>query len=45
MKKLNYEKPSTKVVKLQQQAQLLAGSSELNASRGDYGEAVDDTWN
>ena len=42
MNKEDYEKPTMRVVELKQQSQLLAGSVE--ASRGDYGVAIEDTW-
>ena len=42
MNKKDYEKPTMRVVQLKQQSQLLAGSVE--ASRGDYGVAIEDTW-
>jgi hypothetical protein len=40
MKRKDYRKPTMKVVKLQQQCCILAGSGEgVNATRGGYGEA------
>ena len=42
MKRKDYQKPTTRVVELKQQSQLLAGS--VGASRGDYGVAIEDTW-
>ena len=46
MNKKDYQKPAMRVVLLQQQAHLLAGSNELNATRGDgYGEAIEEEWN
>lgn len=41
MNKKNYQKPAMTVVELQQQAQLLAESSEVNANREGYGKAND----
>ena len=46
MNKKDYQKPAMRVVLLQQQAHLLAGSNKLNATRGDgYGEAIEEEWN
>ena len=42
MKRKDYEKPTTKVVKLQQRTHLLAGS--LEAKRNGYGTANTDEW-
>ena len=36
MKKKEYQKPAMRVVKLQQQARLLAGSNEVQSLRGGY---------
>lgn len=41
MEKKKYEMPLMKDIKLQQQAQLLAESSEVNANRKGYGKAND----
>ena len=41
MKRKDYEKPAMRVVLIQQQAQLLAGSVEVEASRNSYGTAND----
>lgn len=43
MNKKDYLKPTMKVVKLQQQAHLLAGSG-VEANRSGYGTAVESTW-
>lgn len=43
MKKKMYEKPSMKVVLLKQRTMLLAGS--VSATRSDYDEAIEQTWN
>ena len=43
MKKKTYEKPSMKVVLLKQRTMLLAGS--VSATRSDYDEAIEETWN
>jgi hypothetical protein len=43
MKKKMYEKPSMKVVLLKQRTMLLAGS--VSATRSDYDEAIEETWN
>lgn len=40
--KKNYQKPTVQIVKLKQQAQLLAGSVE--ATRSGYGTATDQIW-
>lgn len=44
--KKKYEKPTSKVVMLQQHSQLLAGSGEslLDAERQDYGTAEEQVW-
>ena len=42
MKRKDYEKPTMKVVLLQQRTHLLAQSIE--ATRNGYGEAQTDTW-
>ena len=39
-----YEKPTIKVVKLQQQAHLLAGSVQVQATRDSYGTATVEEW-
>ena len=39
MKRKEYLKPTMKVVKLQQQAPLLAGSGQVQANRSSYGMA------
>ena len=39
MKRKDYLKPTMKVVKLQQQAHLLAGSGQVQANRSSYGMA------
>ena len=44
MKRKDYEKPTTQVVKLQQQCQILAGSSQLDATRDGYGDIEDLIW-
>jgi hypothetical protein len=41
MKRKDYLKPTMKVVKLQQQAHLLAGSGQVQANRSSYGTAND----
>ena len=43
MKRKDYEKPTMKVVKLQQQCQILAGSG-VEANRSGYGAAQEDEW-
>ncbi len=43
MKRKDYQKPTMKVVKLQHQCQILAGSGE-GAMRSGYGTAVEETW-
>ena len=42
MKRKQYQKPTTKVVMLQQRRQLLAGSVE--GYRGSYGDPITDEW-
>ena len=45
MKRKDYLKPTMKVVKLQQQAHLLAGSGqEVQATRDSYGDAITEEW-
>lgn len=44
MKRKDYRKPAMKVVKIQQQAQLLAGSGEVEATRSGYGRANEQEW-
>ena len=41
MKRKDYQKPTTRVVQLQQRTMLLAGSV-VDATRGDYGNANSD---
>ena len=41
MKRKDYQKPTTRVVELQQRTMLLAGSV-VDATRGDYGNANGD---
>jgi len=43
MKKKEYQKPAMRVVKLQQQARLLAGSG-VQSMRSGYGEAQEENW-
>ncbi len=43
MKTKVYQKPTMKVVKLQQRCHILAGSV-IEASRSSYGTAVEETW-
>lgn len=43
MKRKSYEKPTMKVVKLQQRCHILAGSG-VEANRSGYGTASEDTW-
>jgi len=45
MKRKDYQKPTMKIVAIQQEASLLAGSNELNSIRSDYGDAIEETWN
>jgi hypothetical protein len=42
--KKKYEKPSTKVFELKRQSHLLAGSSQLGATRNGYGDATEYEW-
>jgi len=44
MKRKDYQKPTMKVVKLQQQTHLMAGSG-VDATRDSYGTAQEDDWN
>ena len=44
MKRKDYQKPTMKVVKLQQQARLLVGSGQVQATRDSYGTATTDEW-
>lgn len=44
MNKKAYKTPSVKVIMLCQQVTLLAGSAGVQATRGDYGNATQDTW-
>ena len=44
MKRKDYLKPTMKVVKLQQQAHLLAGSVQVQATRDSYGTATVEEW-
>ena len=44
MNKKDYEKPTMEVVQLEQRQQLLAGSSQLDATRDGYGAAEDLIW-
>ena len=44
MTKKDYLKPTMQVVKLQQQAHLLAGSGQVQATRDSYGNATTDDW-
>ena len=44
MNKKDYLKPTMKVVKLQQQAHLLAGSGQVQATRDSYGDAITEEW-
>ena len=43
MKRKDYQKPTMKVVQLQQQTHLLAGSG-VEATRNGYGTAQEDVW-
>ena len=43
MKRKDYQKPTMKVVKLQQQTQLLAGSG-VESMRTGYGDAQEEEW-
>ncbi|GEM_PF-4111245 len=43
MKRKDYEKPTMKVVKLQQTGMLM--TSGVQSMRSDYGEAQEDEWN
>ena len=45
MKRKDYQRPTMKIVAIQQEASLLAGSNELNSIRSDYGDAIEETWN
>ena len=45
MKRKDYQIPTMKIVAIQQEASLLAGSNELNSIRSDYGDAIEETWN
>ena len=42
--KKTYQKPFMEVVELQQNLQLLTGSSGVTATRSGYGSAVTETW-
>ena len=44
MKRKDYLKPTMQVVELQQQAHLLAGSGNVQATRDSYGTATTDEW-
>jgi hypothetical protein len=44
MNKRLYQKPATKVVKLQQQYLLEGSNSNTKAVRNDYGKAEESTW-
>ena len=39
-----YEKPTMQVVQLKQRSQILAGSSQLDATRSGYGDAEELIW-
>ena len=43
MKRKDYRKPMMKVVQLQHQCHILAGSG-VEANRSSYGTAVEETW-
>ena len=43
MKKKDYQKPTTQVVMMKQQQQLLAGSG-VQSMRSGYGEAQEEDW-
>jgi len=43
MKRKDYEKPTMKVVQLQHQCHILAGSG-VEANRSGYGAATEDEW-
>ena len=42
MKRKDYQKPTMRVVMLQQRSQLLAGS--FNGTRNPYGDPITDDW-
>lgn len=44
MKRKDYLKPTMQVVKLQQQARLLVGSGQVQATRDSYGTATVEEW-
>ena len=44
MKRKMYDCPTTEVVRLENQARLLNGSGNIDASRAIYGEAFTETW-
>lgn len=44
MSKKTYQTPLSKTIILRQQVHLLAGSSGVQATRSDYGNATTDTW-
>ena len=44
MKRKDYQRPMMKVVQLQHQTHLLAGSGEVNASRNDYESTEEQIW-
>ena len=43
MKRKDYQRPTMKVVKLQQQTHLMTGSG-VQSMRSDYGKAQEETW-
>ena len=44
MNKKDYQKPTMKVVKLQHQGHIMAGSEGVQVQRRSYGPANTDTW-
>ena len=44
MKRKDYQKPTMRVVLMQQKGHILVGSNGVRAMRSGYGAAEEDTW-